>query len=365
MAEAERYLGLMSGTSLDGVDATLIQFEGDRFVTLSSFYTPFEAGLRKQLAELALSSRWTVSTFAAAETGLTRAYAAAAHRCIDASGFPPPEINAVGAHGQTIRHWPKDAYTCQLINPSLLAELTGIGVASFFRQRDLAAGGQGAPLVTGFQAGLCDPAVHNTVFLNIGGVANISLFEGSAPRLAYDTGPGNSIMDKLAEHYTGQPCDTDGRLADAGCAHEGVIEAGLSDAYFSTRAPKSTGPEHFNLLWWQALPGARSLSPEDSLATARNLTATSISRAILSHRKEGRLYVFGGGTRNPGLLKLIRDELPGYQVDTTATLGINEDFFEASAFAWLARQLVHRQPGNEASTTGAKGPRILGGWFPA
>jgi anhydro-N-acetylmuramic acid kinase len=278
-------------------------------------------------------------------------------------------VRAIGCHGQTLRHRPADGYTLQIGNAALLAELTGITVVADFRSRDIASGGQGAPLVPAFHAEVLGHATIHRVIANLGGIANITdLPPGGAVR-GWDTGPGNMLLDAWIKRHQGTHYDRDGAWAVSGKADPGLLASLLKHDYLGLPPPKSAGREQFNLEWLDAIlasHGQKRIAPADVQATLLEFTATSLCEAI---RREcpgmQELYVCGGGARNGALMRRIGALLPGARVDTTTALGIDPDWMEALAFAWLARQTLHGVPGNLPAVTGARGPRILGAIHPA
>lgn len=358
MIREDLYLGLMSGTSLDGVDAVLADFSGGQCRILSHAHLDFEASQRAEL--LALTAPGPDETERAARQAnvLSRIYALAVERCL--TGRPAGSVRAIGCHGQTIRHRPEQGYTVQIGNAALLAELTGIDVVADFRSRDIAAGGQGAPLVPAFHAAIFGVSGQARAVVNIGGIANVSLLLPGAPVLGFDTGPGNGLMDLWASRHLGQAYDAGGAWASSGRPVPGLLERFLAEPFFARAAPKSTGRELFNLDWLLGHPVADAV-PADVQASLRDLTVESIARAIESSpTRIESVVVCGGGALNTGLMQRLVDRLPACGVQSSAMLGVNPDCVEAAAFAWLARQAVLGLPGNLPAVTGARGPRILG-----
>ena len=364
--EAERYVGLMSGTSLDGVDAVLAEISAAGAIQLlRTHYLPYPDSLREQLLALHTPQADEIHLAACAANVLARLYADAVRTLLD--GAPPHAVRAIGCHGQTLRHRPADGYSLQIGNAALLAEHAGIAVVADFRSRDIAAGGQGAPLVPAFHAqALRHPTIHR-VIANIGGIANITDLPVNGAVRGWDTGPGNMLLDAWIKRHSGAHYDRDGAWAAAGTVHPGLLEALLKHAYLQLPPPKSAGREQFNLDWLDTtlsrLPSIPA--PADVQTTLLELTAVSLCRAV-SQQCEGvqELYVCGGGAHNHALMRRINAHLPDIQVATTAELGIDPDWVEALAFAWLARQALHHAPGNLPSVTGAQGPRILGAIYP-
>lgn len=357
----------MSGTSLDGVDAVLAEIDPTGRIRLThTQYLPYADTLRAQLLALHTPQPDEIHLAAIAANELARLYAKAVAALL--GEISPDTVRAIGCHGQTLRHRPADGYTLQIGNASLLAELTGITVVADFRSRDIAAGGQGAPLVPAFHAqALGAPGVHR-VIANIGGIANITDLPVNSEVRGWDTGPGNMLLDAWIKRHRGTHYDHDGAWATSGSVDTGLLDLLAAHAYLKQPPPKSAGREQFNLDWLDAtLAGlGHAIDPADVQATLLEFTAMSLCDAVereCSTAKE--LYVCGGGAHNGMLMQRIHSRLPGVRVATTAALGIDPDWVEALAFAWLARQTQHHVPGNLPSVTGARGPRILGAIYPA
>lgn len=357
----------MSGTSLDGVDAVLAEIGSTGQIRLlRTHYLPYPDRLRDQLLALHTPQPDEIHLAAIAANELARLYADACKELLN--GISPETIRAIGCHGQTLRHRPADGYTLQIGNPALLAELTGISVVADFRSRDIAAGGQGAPLVPAFHAqALRHPKTHR-VIANIGGIANITDLPAKGTVRGWDTGPGNMLLDAWIKRHSGAHYDQDGAWAASGTVHAGLMAALMKHAYLQLSPPKSAGREQFNLDWLDAiLDGLKEIiAPTDVQATLLEFTASSLADAI---KREctgvQELYLCGGGAHNGALIQRIRTHLPNLKVATTAELGIDPDWVEALAFAWLARQTLHHEPGNLPAVTGARGERILGAIYPA
>ncbi len=352
----------MSGTSLDGVDAVLASLEeAGEIRLLRTCYLPYGDTLRTRLLALHSQQPNEIHLAACAANELARLYAQAVTTLLD--GMAPDAVRAIGSHGQTLRHRPADGYTLQIGNAALLAELTGITVVADFRSRDIAAGGQGAPLVPAFHAqALRHPTIHR-VIANIGGIANITDLPANGPIRGWDTGPGNMLMDAWIKQHSGEHYDRDGTWAASGSVDTLLLQSLLNHPYLNLPPPKSAGREQFNLDSLIALLASlgRDIDPADVQATLLEFTATSLSNAVSREcRGAQELYVCGGGAHNSALMNCIRAHLPAQRVATTAELGIDPDWMEALAFAWLAQQTLHHLPGNLPSVTGAQGPRILG-----
>jgi len=357
----------MSGTSLDGVDAVLAEIgPAGQPRLLHTHYLPYADTLRTQLLALHTPQPDEIHLAAIAANELARLYADAVKTLLH--GFAPGRVRAIGCHGQTLRHRPADGYTLQIGNAALLAELTSITVIADFRSRDIAAGGQGAPLVPAFHAqALKHPNTHR-VIANIGGIANITDLPVNGAVRGWDTGPGNMLLDAWIKRHSSVHYDRDGAWAASGTAHPGLLSALMKHAYLQRPPPKSAGREQFNLDWLDALLGSLSetIAPPDVQATLLEFTATSLADAV--DRECGgaqELYVCGGGAHNGALMQRIRAHMSDVRVATTAALGIDPDWVEALAFAWLARQTLHHAPGNLPAVTGARGERILGAIYPA
>ena len=364
MAIPDHYIGLMSGTSLDGVDAVLLEFSKGTHRIVGKSFTPFAGPLRRQL--LALHEPQPDEMHKAALLGneLARLYAEAVRGLLTKTHTNSASVQAIGCHGQTVRHRPDARYTIQLGNGALLAELTRNIVVCDFRSRDIAAGGEGAPLVPAFhQAMFAHPSIHR-VIVNIGGIANLTDLDRGAVQ-GFDTGPGNMLMDAWIQRHLGKSFDKDGAWAQSGSCIDGLLRRLLDHDYFPRNPPKSTGRELFNLAWLDAQLSGKEQA-RDVQATLLELTALSIVRAIgrwCNGAKE--IYVCGGGASNSALMSRLSGAVSGASVTTTTMLGIDPDWVEACAFAWLARQALHLHPGNLPSVTGANGPRILGAIYPA
>jgi anhydro-N-acetylmuramic acid kinase len=361
------YIGLMSGTSLDGVDAALADFSGPAPKTLATHFAPFDADLRAELLALQSPVDGELERAALAANQLVRAYAQAVRAVLQTAARRPMEIRALGAHGQTIRHRPELGYTTQLNNPALLAELTGIAVAADFRSRDVAAGGQGAPLVPAFHQAVFGAAGQTRVIVNIGGIGNITLLRADGGVLGFDTGPGNVLMDLWIGQQQGKTHDDAGRWAASGKVLPDLLARLLAEPYLALPPPKSTGRDLFNPQWLvRQLAGFDAAAPVDVQATLCEYTAATIVEAIRRQVNDGPLDVFvcGGGTHNACLQARLTALAPQWRWQSTSALGVEPDWVEALAFAWLAHRLIEGRPGNLASVTGAAGPRILGALHP-
>ena len=369
------YVGLMSGTSLDGIDAVLAEASDTRVRVRAHASAPFDPALRDEL--LALNSpggAHELHRAALAANALARACAALVNTLLAVQGLRAGDVHAIGAHGQTVRHQPGlhdgTGYTLQLNNPALLAELTGIDVVADFRSRDVAAGGQGAPLVPAFHAALFGDADTDVAVLNLGGIANLSLLpaatQGEDVR-GFDCGPANALLDHWCQRHRGQPYDADGAWSASGAVDPALLALCLQDPYFAQPLPKSTGRDLFNPGWLADRLARLSTPPrpEDVQATLAELTAHACADGLRHHApRTQELLVCGGGARNADLMARLRRHLPGVAVQPTDARGLPAQQVEAAAFAWLAHLALRRLPGNLPAVTGARGPRVLGAIHP-
>jgi anhydro-N-acetylmuramic acid kinase len=365
-------IGLMSGTSLDGVDGVLAWAEPGQVVLSSRGHAhlAFTGELRDELLALNHSGVDELHRAALAANQLMARYAAVVADLLAAAGLSASQVVALGAHGQTVRHRPGEfdgcGYTLQLVNGALLAELTGIDVICDFRSRDVAAGGQGAPLVPAFHAACFGSPGADRAVLNLGGIANLSLLRADGGVLGFDCGPANVLMDAWAQRHRGQPFDADGAWAAGGRVDRALLARCLTEPFFARLPPKSTGRDLFDVAWLESVLEGPDVLPQDVMATLAELTAVSAADALRQHAPRTQaLFVGGGGARNRHLLARLEARLPGMQVRSTAEMGVAEDQVEALAFAWLAQAFLARSPGNLPPVTGARGPRVLGALYPA
>jgi anhydro-N-acetylmuramic acid kinase len=351
------YVGLMSGTSLDGVDAVLLDAAAAPRV-LSSVHHPFDEALRREL--LALNAPGDNELDRAARLGiaLARRYAAAVTELLRAADRRPADIHAIGCHGQTVRHRPDRGYTLQIGNAALLAELSGIAVVADFRSRDIAAGGQGAPLAPAFHATLFRHRSENRAVVNLGGIANVTRLPIEGTVLGFDCGPGNCLMDLWAAKHLGQPYDDDGTWAAGGSVVRALLERLEDEPFLRAPPPKSTGRDLFNERWLEAR--LRGEAPRDVQSTLLEFTARSVADAC---KGAARVVVCGGGAKNGALMKRL-GALLAVPVESSETHGLDPMLVEAAAFAWLAERTLNSAPGNLAEVTGARGPRVLGALYP-
>lgn len=362
------YLGLMSGTSMDGVDAVLVRFQETQVQVSGHVQLDMPIALREALTSMVSSQRVELAELLEAESGIAELYAEAAMQVLSQQSHERSQVAAIGSHGQTICHRPDLGATLQIGDPSRIAELTGITTVADFRRRDMAASGQGAPLAPAFHAAALRSPDENRAILNLGGIANVTWLasERGTEAIGFDTGPANTLLDYWISHHLGASYDENGQWARSGSIHRGLLEQMLQDPFIATRPPKSTGREHFNPDWLNAtLQRTPGIDPKDVQATLTELTAVSIARNILEFCGDtGALYACGGGANNSHLMERISAHLEGFEVKTTDALGIPVQMMEAVAFAWLARQTLNGLPGNLPSVTGADHEVILGGIFP-
>ena len=359
----QRYLGVMSGTSLDGLDIALIeQAERTRFV--AALGIPMPKTLRQELLALCSPGDNEIERIVQAEQAWVRLAAQGIAALLEQQGLVPDDIRAIGSHGQTIRHLPAQGYTLQIGDAALLAELSGIDVVADFRRRDLAAGGQGAPLVPAFHADLFGQERPRAV-LNIGGFSNVTLLAPELPVRGFDCGPGNVLLDAWVQHSLGQDFDANGAWAAQGQVVPTLLQLLLSDPFFVKSGPKSTGREHFNLRWLQQQLGRHAeLAPVDVQATLAELSARSIATSIQAAQAVDEVLVCGGGAHNTDLMERLAKQLAPARVISTEAYEVSPDWMEAMAFAWLAHRFCEGLPGNCPEVTGASGLRVLGARYP-
>lgn len=358
--QQQLYIGLMSGTSLDGVDAVLVDLASQTPLLLADHFIPYAPELRSELLALHSPCNNELHLSQLIANQLAQLYALTIVPLLAHSGYSAHQVIALGCHGQTIRHCPDQGYTLQIGNAALLAELSHIDVVSDFRSRDIAAGGQGAPLVPAFHDRILrHPNIHRVV-LNIGGISNVTNLSPDSPTSGFDCGPGNLLMDAWCERHLGHAYDKDGAWAATGMVLPGLLEQMLSEPYFSLPPPKSSGRDLFNLNWLSGKLNGNERA-QDVQATLLELTCSSIAQAIVQHCAGAReIYLCGGGAHNLSLKRRLAELLPDCHIDVTDSLGVPGDYLEAIAFAWLAQQTVQRKPGNLPLVTGAAHPCILG-----
>ncbi len=365
------FIGLMSGTSLDGVDGVLTDFSGPQPRVLAHHAMPFSPALKQELLALNTPSDNELHRAALAANGLVHVYAQTVHALLARGQTKADEVRAIGAHGQTVRHQPGafdgTGYTLQINNPALLAELTGIDVVADFRSRDVAAGGQGAPLVPLFHQGIFGQANRTVGVLNLGGIANLSVLKANGDVLGFDCGPGNALLDHWCQAHTGYAFDNNGAWGASGTVIEPLLHAMLAEPFLHQLPPKSTGRDLFHPTWLaHQLSGYAHAAAADVQATLTEFTARACINDVLRHAAQAsELIVCGGGAFNGLLMQRLQSGLPQLQVVSSAQRGMPPLQVEAAAFAWLARQTVLGLPGNLPTVTGAQGARILGGIYKA
>jgi anhydro-N-acetylmuramic acid kinase len=360
------YIGLMSGTSLDGVDAVLADLAGARPRLVAGFHVPFDAALQRELLALNARGDNEIERAALAGNALSHRYAQAVAGVLAAAKTPAAAVRAIGCHGQTIRHRPEAGFTTQIGNAALLAELTGLRVVADFRSRDVAAGGQGAPLAPAFHAALFADAAEDRVALNLGGIANLSVLPRVGAVTGFDSGPGNCLLDLWTARHLGKSHDADGAWAAGGEPIPALLERLLRAPYFSAPPPKSTGRDLFNAAWLQGML-AGGEDPRSVQATLLELTARSVADALARHCRGGaqRVIVCGGGAKNGALMRRLASLVAPAALEPSDRHGIDPQLVEAAAFAWLAQRALEEAPGNLPAVTGARGPRVLGAVYPA
>lgn len=388
--DPEYFIGLMSGTSLDGVDGVVVRWNHSGLKVLAHHHLPFDDALKAEFLKLNISGPDELHRAALAGNALAKLYAQVVQQLLTTQNLGPHQVRAIGAHGQTVRHQPLAfdgvGYSVQIQNPALLAELTGIAVVADFRSRDLAAGGQGAPLVPAFHQAVFGAAAATattkvtsgpTLVLNLGGMSNLTVIQGKAALehdppdsphvLGFDCGPGNVLMDGWCQLHTGAAFDQDGRWAAQGQVHLGLLQQLLDAPFFKQSPPKSTGRDLFQMDWLHAqLEHHKALAPVDVMATLTELTACVCSQdAMRCSSNAALLMVCGGGALNSHLMQRLQAHLPDWRVCSTSEFGLPPMQVEAAAFAWLARQRLNHQTSSLQSVTGAQGARVLGSVYPA
>lgn len=361
------YLGLISGTSADGIDAALLRFDPEP-VMLAAATRKYPSQLRERLLALtAAQAAISLDEFGALDVEVGECFADAANVLLSGQNVSAEAVAAIGSHGQTVRHRAAGRYpfSMQIGDPAVIAEKTGICTVADFRRADIAAGGQGAPLAPAFHAFAFASRAPCAV-LNLGGIANLSLISAKRPVLGFDTGPASCLMDAWIERHQGLACDLDGAWARSGTVNQELLNTLLADPYFPAPAPKSSGREYFNLDWLDAHLDQREINAADVQATLLALTIRSIVEALRGCAPNVQeLLVCGGGVHNRALMASLSTALSPLPVASTSSAGIDPDFVEAALFAWLARERLAGRPGNLPSVSGARGPRLLGAIHPA
>lgn len=364
------YLGLMSGTSMDAIDAALLDIDAERCRIVHARAAPYSDALRRRLTRIMGSPhQCDLDELGQVDTAVGREFAQAALGLLEAARIPAAQIAAIGSHGQTIRHGPRGElpFSLQIGDASVIAEGTGITTVADFRRRDIAAGGEGAPLLPAFHQAVFAAAGEARAIANIGGMANVTWLSADGTTLGFDTGPGNCLMDAWTARHLRVAFDQDGKWAARGRVIAPLLDALLQEAFFTRKPPKSTGRELFNVEWLQEriyATGSGVWSPEDVQATLCELTAVSIARAVLSLGNPARVVLCGGGTHNSHLRQRLALHLAGPPLEQTDAYGIDADFVEAAGFAWLAHRTIRGLPGNLPAVTGARRPVVLGSIHP-
>lgn len=363
------YIGLMSGTSMDSIDAGIVSFERNKPILHANTEADIPKDIKIGLTELICAPNCDLRLLGEMDTRMGALFAEACLDLLQTARFSPKEIIAIGSHGQTIHHAPnhEHPFTLQIGDPNIIAARTKITTVADFRRKDMALGGQAAPLTPAFHAYLFGRKKENQWVLNIGGIANLTFlsFDKKQPVLGFDTGPGNTLLDQWYKKNRGDSYDLNGTWAESGKINQKLLAHLLDDPYFQKSIPKSTGREYFNLNWLRDKlhSFSQTVSPVDVQTTLTELTAKSISDAILKISNHKTLWVCGGGAFNCYLMKRLRANLPTFDVFSTEKVNINPKCIELTAFAWLAKQTLENKPGNLPSVTGAKRKAILGGIY--
>lgn len=361
----QRYIGLMSGTSMDAVDAALVQIDTQGTLKLEAHHSlPLSSELRTRLLRISHEDNWQADELASLDIAFALHCADVVDQLLIQTNTSPTEITAIASHGQTVRHKPNSlpAYTCQIGDPTRLAVNTGIDVIYDFRRKDIAAGGQGAPLVPAFHKQVFARENRSIAVVNLGGIANVTWLGHEGAILGFDTGPANTLLDQWIHHNnSNKSFDENAQFASTGELQPKLLKHLLQHPFFAKPAPKSTGREEFNLNWLQQQLTGYDASPQDVQRTLTELTAISIKDALTTLPKQPEtVYFCGGGTRNPLLMERLTKLLAPVQCDTTASLGVDPQWVEAIAFAWLGWCYEHKKPGNQPEVTGASHPVVLG-----
>jgi anhydro-N-acetylmuramic acid kinase len=360
--------GLISGTSMDGVEAVLLEINGRALTVRHALHLDYPGELARRLkSAVARPGACGLDEYGALDAEVGEVFASAATALLEQASVPAAKVRVIGSHGQTLLHRPRGAqrYTLQVGDPNRIAERTGIDVVADFRRRDLAAGGEAAPLVPAFHAAAFGVVGEDRAVVNIGGISNITTLQADGRVGGFDTGPGNCLMDLWAEEHLGTPCDRGGALAAQGKVHLALLDTLLAEPYLALPPPKSTGRELFHRAWLTPALQRHPASPADVMATLSEYTAATIAGAIeaVPDFAPAELLVCGGGAFNDELMRRLAARLPQLAVKSTAARGIPPDQVEAALFAWLAWRFLEGQPGNVTAVTGARGPRILGGLY--
>lgn len=360
----ELYIGLMSGTSIDGIDAALVDFAGNTPKLISTHCHPWPGKVHKALLNSRTLPDSELHTLTQLDFDTGKIFAQAANELLEQADVDKDQVIAIGSHGQTIRHRP-DAdkpFSLQIGDATVISRDTGIDVVNDFRSADIHAGGQGAPLAPAFHAAVFQSKDEHRTVINIGGIANLTLLPAGSNNniTGFDSGPGNNLMDAWMKKINGHSYDRNGLWASTGSIDATLLDELLEDQYFKLEPPKSTGFEYFNLNWLESYQ-VSSLRADDVQATLCELTARSIAQAVIDYASETRkILICGGGVHNLHLMKRLADNLPDYPISSTDTFGVHPDWVEAMAFAWLAKQTINRLPGNLPAVTGAREAVVLG-----
>jgi anhydro-N-acetylmuramic acid kinase len=360
------YLGLISGTSMDAIDAALVDFDAMPPRIIATSATSFEPSLKQRIsAVLERVDGVPLDEVGQIDVEVGRAFAQAAMRLVRSAGLTPGRVAAIGSHGQTLRHRPDlpVPFTWQIGDPNTVAEMTGISVVADFRRRDVAAGGQGAPLLPVFHDQVFRSEAEDRVIANLGGIANITILKRHTNVTGFDTGPANRLLDAWISQHQDKDFDAGGAWAAGGRVDETLLRELLDEPYLRLAPPKSTGRELFNLAWLNSKLGMLAREPRDVQATLQQFTAVSLAAAVRQYAPDAFIYVCGGGARNGALLAAIAALTAPNKVASTAVLGLDPDFVEAIAFAWFAMRTLEGLTSSAGSVTGAKGARILGGVY--
>ena len=362
----------MSGTSVDAIDSALVRCRHDGVEILATHQHPIPALIKQQIAEISHPGQNEIERMGVLDRELGLLFAQATIQLLATADIRPGQVRAIGSHGQTIRHRPPSAntggpasFTLQIGDPNTIAEVTGITTIADFRRRDIAAGGEGAPLAPAFHAAALAKSGVNRAIVNIGGIANATILCGSELRMGFDSGPGNTLLDHWVQRHRSEPYDGDGAWSASGEVHPALLEQLLGHPYFQQTGPRSTGKEAFNLRWLdQTLEAFSDIAAQDVQATLVELSAVSIARAIKGCALDiSEVYVCGGGSHNAHLMARLSACMTPATVASTAQLGMDPDWVEAATFAWLADRTLHGLDGNARAVTGAAGPRVLGGIY--
>ncbi len=361
------YIGLMSGTSVDGIDAVLCDIQNDSIKLIDSLCFPIPLSQQEKIHAISNSQYHgdAIEMMGFLDVELGQTFSQAVDALLDKAQFSDLNISAIGSHGQTIRHIPnhQQAFSLQLADANIIAANTGITTVADFRRRDMAFGGQGAPLIPAFHQSIFASNESERIIVNLGGIANLTVLVNEKDTIGYDTGPANTLMDQWIKKHQDKSFDLDGQWAKSGQLNNALLNAMLADPYFSQESPKSTGREYFNLAWLEKFD-INTLDPEDVQRTLLELTAHTLSDAIDNHLDKGEIFLCGGGAHNDFLVERIKVLTPSFDIDSTFRLGVDPDWVEAMGFAWLAYRTLNRQAGNLPSVTGATEATVLGAIYP-